>query len=120
MLSVFPYLLTWSQVSPVLIRLTLAAVLLLWSYRGFRDSGDSTKKKVLGVIGGIAGILLVIGLYTQIATLIAILILGSCIIKKIQKREFLTNGVNYYLILFILAVSLLLTGPGFWAFDIAL
>ncbi len=122
MLSVFPHLLTWSLVSPLLIRLTLGGVFIYWSYKGIKESKglSKTKSKVLGIVGGIAGILLIIGLYTQIAAIFAILILGFCTAKKIASREFFTDGVNYYFLLLIMAVSLLFTGAGFLAFDLPL
>ena len=40
--------------------------------------------------------------------------------KKVKDRAFLTDGVNYYIILLVLAISLLFSGPGFLAFDLPL
>jgi len=120
MLSIFPHLFTWSLVSPLLIRLTLGGVFLHWSYKGLKESKGKPKSKILGIVGGIAGILLVIGLYTQLAAIVAILILGFCTIKKMREGKFFTDGVNYYFLLLVMAVSLLFTGAGFWAFDLPL
>lgn len=117
MLSVFPSLLTWSQLSPFLIRLTLGAVFVFWTYGVFKRKPAD---KIIGIIGGIAGILLVIGLYTQIAALVATLIMLVCLVEKIKKSLFFNDGVNYYFLLLIMALSLLFTGAGFWAFDLPL
>jgi uncharacterized membrane protein YphA (DoxX/SURF4 family) len=116
-LSVFPYLLSYQQLSPVLIRLALGAVFVFWAYQGLRKSGSSNAFKTMSVVEGIIGILLVIGLWTQVATLIAAIGLAVSLIQKIRTKSFLTGGVNYTLILLVLAISLLVTGPGWWAFD---
>jgi hypothetical protein len=119
MVSLFPYLLSWSELSPLLIRLTLGAIMIYWSYKGLRTNTDTTKK-LLDVAQGLVGILLVIGLWTQIAALLAAIGFIVCIVGKIRTKSFLTDGVNYMLILLVLAISLLLTGPGLIAFDIRL
>jgi uncharacterized membrane protein YphA (DoxX/SURF4 family) len=120
MLSLFPSLLSWGQLSPFFIRLTLGAVLLYWAYASFKTKNISTWEKVFGYLEGIAGILLVIGLWTQAAALFAGIKLVVCLVGKIRRKQFLTDGVNYYLVLLILAISLLFTGAGFFAFDVPL
>ena len=116
-LSVFPYLLSYQQLSPVLIRLALGAIFIYWSYKGLRQSGASNTHKATSIIEGLVGVLLVVGLWTQVAALIAAVGLAILLIQKIRTKAFLTGGVNYTLILLILAISLLVTGPGWWAFD---
>ncbi len=117
MLSAFPYLLSYQQLSPVFIRLTLGAVMIYWAYKGLRDSTQSSTMKLMDSVEGLVGILLVIGLWTQVASLIAAVGFVVCIVQKIRTKTFLTSGVNYMLILLVLALSLLVTGPGWWAFD---
>ena len=116
-LSVFPYLLSYQQVSPVLIRLTLAGILIFWAIKGLRDPKQSNQMKLLDVLEGLLGIMLVIGLWTQVAALILVVGFLVCIVGQVKNKKFLTNGVNYMLILLILALSLLFTGPGIFAFD---
>jgi uncharacterized membrane protein YphA (DoxX/SURF4 family) len=120
MLSLFPSLLSWSQLSPFLIRLVLGVVLLYQAYKDMKSRGATGNKKILGAIEAIVGILLVIGLWTQLAALIAALDLVVRLFFKAKSRAFLTDGVNYYLILLVLALSLLFTGAGLFAFDLAL
>lgn len=119
-LSLFPSLLSWSELSPLLIRLVLAAVFIHWSYRGLKNPSATAKTKGIALIEGIAGILLVIGLWTQAAALVAIVDLVIRLVERIQKKAFLTDGVNYYLILLVLALSLLVTGAGWYGFDLRL
>ena len=76
--------------------------------------------KIVAIIEAVVGILLLIGLWTQLAALVVILDLIIRLIRKIKNRSFLSNGVNYYLILLVMAISLLVTGAGFLAFDLPL
>lgn len=119
-LSLFPSLLSWGLISPLLIRLTLGAVFLFWSYRAFRNKSASSQDKGVAIIEFLSGILLVIGLWTQAAALVILIDLIVRIVGKIMKKQFLTDGVNYYFVLLILALSLLVTGAGFLAFDLPL
>ncbi|MCX6716181.1 MAG: hypothetical protein NT077_04185 [Candidatus Taylorbacteria bacterium] len=120
MLSLFPTFLSWNQLSPFLIRVVLGAIFIFWSYRGLRNSRADVKARTTSVIEGIAGILLVIGLWTQLATIVIGIDLIIRLVDKVIKKSFLTDGVNYYLVLLVLAVSLLVTGAGFWAFDLSI
>lgn len=119
MLSLFPWLLTYEQFAPLLLRLTLGVVFLFWAYRRFLQK-KSTKDIVYLVIDALVGILLVIGLLTQLAALAASLLFLIHLINKIRDRAFLTNGINYYFILLIISLCILLTGPGRLAIDMPL
>lgn len=121
MLSIFPGLLTYQLVSPLLIRIVLGAIFVFWSYQAFfKHKVSGTYTRLSSALEGIAGILLIIGLFTQLASLYLLADLIVRVYKKVVSKNFLTDGVNYYLILLVLAISLLLTGPGFLAFDLPL
>jgi uncharacterized membrane protein YphA (DoxX/SURF4 family) len=119
MLSLFPTLLSYQEFSPFLIRLTLGVILMYWGYKGLRDPAQSSTKKIGDVVEGLVGIALVIGLWTQLAALITGIGFIVCIVGKIRSRAFFSDGVNYIFILLVLAISLMITGPGWWAFDLA-
>ncbi len=119
MLSIFPSLLVFQIFSPLLLRLTLGIIFTYWAYKRFR-SHDEKNDIALGVLELVIGIMFILGLYTQVAALISLIIFLVYIIYKIKNHQFLTDGVNYYLILLIISLSLLLTGPGIWAFDLPL
>ena len=121
MLSVFPSLFSWSEVSPLLIRLTLGIIFILWSHRILlKFSRTPVPTKAVALLEFISGVLLVIGLWTQVAALYLIADLVIRLYFKIKSKSFLTDGVNYYFILLVLALSLLVTGAGLLAFDIRL
>jgi uncharacterized membrane protein YphA (DoxX/SURF4 family) len=73
---------------------------------------------MISLAEGIASLFIIIGLFTQVAVAIIIIDLLVRLVIKIRNKAFFSDGVNYYFIILILAISLLLTGPGFLAFDL--
>jgi len=120
MLSLFPSLLAWSELSPFLIRLTLGSIFLYGACKGFRAKPIRNEQKGILLIEATVGALMIIGLWLQAAALVAIINLVFRLAAKIQKKQLFTDGVNYYFLMLIMAISLLITGAGFFAFDIAL
>ncbi len=123
MLSIFPSLLSWQLASPLIIRLTLASVLIFWSYRSFakhKKEEPNINKKAVRLIESLSGLLLIVGLWTQLVALVIIIDLIIRLYYKYKDGALFTDGVNYYIILLVLTISLLLTGPGFIAFDLSL
>ncbi|MDE1940495.1 MAG: hypothetical protein KGI66_00005 [Patescibacteria group bacterium] len=120
MLSAFPYLLSFERLGPTLIRLSLGAVFAFWAYRAVKEKSANNQSKALGILEGIAGLMLIAGFLTQIAALFAAIDLVVRLVGRARNRALLTDGVNYYLILLVMAISLLVTGAGFFAFDLPL
>ena len=117
MLSLFPTLLSWTELSPLIIRLVLGAVFLHWTYKTLKHRPVSNNKKIVALIEFLTGALLIIGLWTQGAAIAAGVNLIIRLVERMQKKAFLTDGVNYYLILLVLALSLIVTGAGITAMD---
>ena len=120
MLSLFPSLLSYQRLAPFILRVVLGVIFIYWEYRTFRNSSSTLNAKAVAIIEMIVGIFLVIGLWTQAAALVASIDLIIRLIERIQKRAFLNEGINYYLIMLAIAISLLVTGAGFVAFDLPL
>ena len=122
MLSMFPHLLAYDQLAPFIIRVVLGLTLAYFGYRKIVDRGDSSgsNSKSYGVIEVIIALFLVVGLFTQLAALLNALILVIKLAFKARKGDLLSNGVNYYILLLTMAVSLLFTGGGAWGFDLPL
>jgi len=120
MLSIFPDLLAYQMFAPLLLRLTLGAIFIYWSYKTIFRSTPNTQDKIISLVEGVAGILLIIGLWTQLASLFITIDLIVRLYKKFQNRALLSDGVNYYLILLVIALSLLFTGAGFLSIDLPL
>ncbi len=120
MVSLFPALLSYQQLSPFIIRLVLGGILIYWGYKGLKEQKQSSNKKVIDVVEMLVGALLIIGSYTQAAAGLAAIGFIVCLVSKIREKAFLTDGVNYVLLLLVLSLSLLLTGPGWYSFDLPL
>ncbi len=120
--SIFPSLLTYSQFGPFLIRLVLGITLAYFGYEKIRNNGTSSgsNTKLYGAVEIFISIFLVIGLYTQLAALLNAVILVIKLGFKARDKKFLSDGINYYILLLIMAISLLFTGAGFFAFDLPL
>lgn len=120
--SLFPYLFTYEQVAPLILRLILGITLAYFGYRKMRERGTSSGSNsvIYGAAEIVIGAFLVIGLFTQLAALINVVILIIKIGYKIRDKAFLTDGINYYLLLLTIAISVIFLGPGWFAFDLPL
>lgn len=134
MLNVFPDLLTYQMFAPFMLRVVLGLILVNLGFLKF--SGEKVRwensfetlnlrpKEILvsifGFIEIIGGIALIAGFYTQIAALVFAVI--TFIELYIEQREssLLKRDFVFYLLLFVIALSLLFTGAGFFAFDLPL
>lgn len=133
MLSVFPNLFTYGLAAPLIIRLTLGAYFILQGMRRHKEDREAwdalwDKKKLgprqvsdyLSRIQMVIGIFLVIGLYTQVAAILAILFAWAEWYKRTKQ-----SGLSFqeiWIMTFVTATgfSLLFLGAGFLAFDLPL
>ena len=134
MLNTFPDLLVFSLFAPFILRLTLGFIFI--RFGGLTLSGDRHRLLtifqkirvpnatflvfVFGALEIISGVLLVIGLYTQIAALIAGVISLILLLSKLSGKPFGSSGALFDFVLFSIALSLLVSGAGFLAFDLPL
>ena len=133
MLNPFPDLLIYGIFAPFLIRVAVGAVLLYLSVEHLRSRKDiahilspifGKASRVVGIFLGvvevIAGGLLVVGAWTQVAALFALAIaLKSLFFRRSLKSLCPLSKTTYALIL-VMSLSLLLSGAGIYAFDIRL
>jgi uncharacterized membrane protein YphA (DoxX/SURF4 family) len=122
MLSIFPSLLAFDQLAPFIIRVILGITLAWFGWVKIKGRGTSSGSNSLlyGGVEIVIAIFLIIGLFTQLAALLNIVILLIKIGYKIRHKQFLTDGVNYYVLLLTMAISLMFTGAGWFGFDIPL
>ncbi len=114
-LSIFPRLLDFIFVAPLLLRL---AVGLLMIYLGKERHKKTYKWSCF--IYAISGALLILGLYTQPASILAILTLGFDFYVEKKNSTISKESMVLYIIVGVILLSLLLTGPGAFAFDLPL
>ncbi len=136
MLSVFPTLLfsTYSLVVPLVFRIVIGLVFVWLGYRkitGDRNGQTNVSADLkpamspswtwlVAVVEMVGGILLLIGLYTQVVALIFSIMLIPAIIGKYKKPEMISLSRGTLLLLLLVTASLLFLGPGFYAFDLPL
>ena len=131
MLSIFPQLLDYQFFAPTFLRLALAAVFLVHGYpklfghfqetAGFFESIGIRPSKfwviVVGVVECVGGVFLVAGFLVQpVALLLAINMAGA--IWKVKFKMGFVNGWEFDLVLLIMALSLLVLGPGAYSIDL--
>ncbi len=131
MLSFFPELLNWSMLAPTILRLTLAWFLFKHAANSFWK-GDATTllvlqnlfltktaiiiNQIIGYLRLIAATLLVLGLFTQIAALVALVIY----ILRLQTRQYHGEFAMVDSLLGVIAICVLFLGPGAFSFDLPL
>jgi len=121
-------------VAPVILRALLGIIFINFGYsKIFKKREEKIKffeklnwnpailyVGIIGILEIVAGISLILGFYTQIGALIAGFILLGCILIKYKKPTLLPGEMMLFVVLFAIAVSLLFSGAGFWAVDVAL
>lgn len=133
MLNVFPQLLTFHLVAPLILRVILGIVFIIHGYpKLFKQFGGTVQffdsigirparfwVLAVGIVEFFGGIALVAGIFTQVAAgLIAINMLVA--ILKVKRTQGFAGGYEFDLVLMAVAVSLLFLGPGILAFDLPL
>lgn len=119
MLNPFPSLLIYSTLAPFILRIVLGLI--------FLDLGASRlRSRKLNFLSAIAllevvgAFMLFIGLYTQIAALGFAILTGIELYIEWKDSKILKGDFVFYLLLFVISLSLLLTGAGAYAKDIPL
>ena len=134
MLNTFPELLTFSFFVPTILRIVAG---LIFAYFGWLKLGRDKQSKIIffetigfkpavfwlwliAVIEIVVGVMIVIGFLTQISAIIASIIMLTSIIIKLWKPNSLPNSTEFYIIFFVVFLSLIFTGAGGFAFDLPL
>jgi hypothetical protein len=114
-LSMFPQLFFLGFVAPLLLRLCAGFFIIYL--------GKNRTTKIYGwsaIVYIISGILLILGLYTQIVVIVSMLTIVFDFFMDKGFTLFPTEKKFLYFVIEIILISLLLTGPGFLAFDLPL
>lgn len=114
-LAIFPQLLTFGLLAPLLLRLGVGALILFFGWNRYKKS-----QTLLAIIYWIVSALLVVGLYTQVAAILGIVINKIEVYPKWKHRNLTKEGFALYALAGLIFLSLLFTGPGFLAFDLPL
>ena len=134
MLNTFPSLLFLSPLAITVLRITAG---LIFVYFGWLKLTKDKESKInffetinfkpaifwlyfVALTEIIVGLLITIGLFTQIASVIASTIMGMSIAIKLTKPSSLPNTTDFYILFFVVFFTLIFTGAGAFAFDLPL
>ncbi len=122
MLSLLPDLLNFSALAPFFLRLALGGTFLNYGLRElFKAKSPTTSwTRIIGLWESLIGLLLIIGLFTQIAALLAGLELLGYLFLRFKDKAKMPIPADYLMVMIALAISLILLGPGLIAFDLPL
>ncbi|CAN5156735.1 hypothetical protein BH11PAT3_BH11PAT3_3510 [soil metagenome] len=134
MLTTFPMLLNYSLLAPFLLRVVLGLIILdlgilkfkgekarfIASFEALHLKPAKELVKLAGILDIVGGIMLIIGLYTQIAALVFAVLLGIELYIEYKDSRILKRNLVFYILVLTIAVSLLFSGAGAFAFDLPL
>lgn len=134
MLSVFPELLTYSLLGPFILRVVAGLIFIdlgVLKWKGEKErwltSFNTLNLKpadlMLGVYASlqvVGGVMLLMGLWTQVAALVLAIFSGAELYIEWRMREVLKRDLVFYVLIFAISLSLLLTGAGAIALDLPL
>lgn len=117
MTSIFSDLLTFGLLAPFIIRVFLGLYFILWGWSTLRKRASNQNiapfhKYFLSPLSLLGGFLVTVGLFTQVATFF-LMGLSIYLFRKDQNHL-------VFILLFGMALSLLFSGAGFFAFDLPL
>jgi uncharacterized membrane protein YphA (DoxX/SURF4 family) len=134
MLNPFPELLAYGLFAPLFLRLVLGIIFLNLGYLKFGTENNVWTKffdltifkpagfwvKLFALIQIIGGLALIVGVYVQIAALV--FAITTLLELYVENREpvLLNRNFVFYILLFVISLSLLFSGAGFFAVDLPL
>ena len=135
MLNIFPSLLDFSLLAPLILRVVVGVLFLRFGIHKFfkknspeckvyfKSLGLSDNRGfiiLVGIIEVIGGLALVIGAYAQVAALVlGVISLFTYVLMK-TKRVTLSHTEDFFFLLFVINLTLFITGAGVYAFDLPL
>ncbi|MDO8593942.1 MAG: DoxX family membrane protein [bacterium] len=134
MLNPFPDLLTFAFFAPLILRLALGILFFNFGHhtltKGKLQHGalfealglkqGTRYATALGIVEIILGILLIIGLYTQIAALVGLILSLAAYYLKGKHDAHVEHRRHLFFLTAAISLSLLLSGAGAIAFDLPL
>jgi len=132
--NVFPELLDYSLLAPLIMRVILGLVLLNLGWlkmhkekngwvmfmRAMNFKRAREIVTTFGLLEFAGGLMLIVGIYTQPVALAFILLGGIQLFIESKEESLLRRDFVFYLLMTAIATSLLLTGAGLYAVDWAL
>ena len=133
-LNVFPDLLMFDRLAPLILRVVIGLILAdvgylkfkgelaRWKlfFEGFGIKGKDIFVKIFGFIEILGGMALILGLYTQAAALVIALITFIEAYAEYKDSALVKRNIVFYILLLAISISLLFTGAGSFSLDLPL
>ncbi len=133
-LNLFPELLTLEPLAPLILRVALGLIVMNIGYLKWKSEGPQFKIffealnlpnkdsviKGFGLLEVIVGLSLFVGIFTQLAALILVLISGIELFAEYKESSLVKRDIVFYILVFAISLSLLFTGAGAFSFDLPL
>lgn len=133
MLSLFPQILFLAPFSALMLRVSVACVFLYIVLR-MVESRDKMVGQVFPIVGQLpmwaiwagsimnttVAVMLLLGILTQFAAIVGMIIALKLFIYAPRLQNILPLPRSMYVLLFVICLSILLTGAGAFAFDLPL
>lgn len=134
MLNLFPDLLTYGLVGPLILRISIGLLFINLGYLELTREKERWAKvfetirftparfwvKVFGGLEIIGGALLIAGLFTQGAALFLGIVTLAEMFLEYREPVILTRNIIFYGLIFVICLSFMFTGAGFLAMDLPL
>src|SRR3989344_3488268 len=134
MLNPFPDLLTYAMLGPFILRVVIGLIFIDLGFLKFRSekrawlsSFDALGLRpadlflsLYALLQIVGGLMLLAGLWTQVAALGFVIFTGIELYVEWAAKEILKRDIVFYVLVFAISLSLLLTGAGAYAIDIPL
>lgn len=134
MLNPFPELMVYSLMGPFILRVVLGIIFIdlgILKFKGEKKRWISSFEAVglrpadalvslYGLLQVVGGVMILVGFYTQVAALAFVILTGIEVYFEWKDEALLKRNIVFYILLFTISLSLLLTGAGAFAIDLPL
>jgi len=133
-LNTFPDLLTYSVLSPFILRVVLGFIAMNLGYLKFGREKEAWRKlfetinfqparyfvKIIALIELVGGFMLILGYYTQITAMVFALVFFCEMVLEYRDESLENRNLPFYILMFVISLSLIFSGAGAFALDIGL
>ncbi|MFH1455144.1 MAG: DoxX family protein [bacterium] len=133
-LNTFPDLLTYSMLSPLILRVVLGLIVInlgnlklgkehvAWQelFETINLQPAKLCVKILALIEIIGGLMLIIGSYTQLISILFAVLFFCEAILEYREPNLEKRNLTFYILMFTISLSLIFLGAGAFAFDLPL
>ncbi len=130
MLNPFPDLLAFSLLAPFLIRISLGILFVSFGYSllvknkshtiNIKTNFASFSVYTISILEILGGFMLIVGFFTQIASIILSIFAISMIVIKVKHKNYFKYSLIFYILIFIITFTLMFSGAGIFAIDLPL